>query len=73
MTSTNKMEIAYKIGADHVIDYTQEDFTKSGHKYDLIFGVNGYHSIFDYKRALNTGGKYVMIGGSLPQIFKQCS
>jgi NADPH:quinone reductase-like Zn-dependent oxidoreductase len=70
VTSTNKMKMAHSIGADHVMDYTQEDFTKSGDLYDLIIAVNGYHSIFDYKRALNYRGRYVMIGGSLPQMFQ---
>jgi NADPH:quinone reductase-like Zn-dependent oxidoreductase len=70
VTSTNKLEMAYSIGADHVIDYTKEDFTQSGQLYDLIIAVNGYHSIFDYKRALSSRGRYVMIGGSLPQMFQ---
>jgi NADPH:quinone reductase-like Zn-dependent oxidoreductase len=70
VTSTNKVEMANSIGADHVIDYTQEDFTQSGQLYDLIIAVNGYHSIFDYKRALSSRGMYIMIGGSLPQMFQ---
>lgn len=70
VTSTNKLEMAYSIGADHVIDYTKEDFTQSGQLYDLIIAVNGYHSIFDYKRALSSRGMYVMIGGSLSQMFQ---
>lgn len=68
--STNKLEIAHSIGADHVIDYMQEDFTKEEKLYDVIMGVNGYHSIFDYRSALTPGGMYVMIGGSLSQIFQ---
>jgi NADPH:quinone reductase-like Zn-dependent oxidoreductase len=70
VTSTNKLEMAYSIGADHVIDYTKEDFTQIGQLYDLIIAVNGYHSIFDYKRALSSRGMYVMIGGSLSQMFQ---
>ena len=58
------------IGADHVIDYTEEDFTKSGQLYDLILAVSGYHSIFEYKRALSPKGVYVTIGGSLAQMFQ---
>jgi NADPH:quinone reductase-like Zn-dependent oxidoreductase len=49
--STRKMDTARRIGADHVIDYTREDFTRSGQRYDLILGANVHHSIFDYMRA----------------------
>ncbi len=52
------------IGADQVIDFTQEDFTKNGQRYDLILDFAAYRSIFDYKRALSTKGIYVMVGGS---------
>jgi NADPH:quinone reductase-like Zn-dependent oxidoreductase len=50
------------IGADHVIDYTQEDFTNSGQRYDLILDVVAYRSIFDYKRALSRNGSCVVAG-----------
>jgi NADPH:quinone reductase-like Zn-dependent oxidoreductase len=62
--------MARSIGADQVIDYTQEDFTKSGQRYDLILAVNGYHPISDYKRALSPKGNYVMAGGSMAQMFQ---
>jgi len=55
-------------GADHVIDYTQQDFTKNGERYDLILDLVGHHSIFDYRRALSSSGRYVMVGGSVPLI-----
>jgi NADPH:quinone reductase-like Zn-dependent oxidoreductase len=58
------------IGADQVIDYTQEDFTKSGQHYDLILATAGYRSIFDYKRALSPKGIYVCTGGSMAQVFQ---
>ncbi len=58
------------IGANHVIDYTQEDFTKNGLRYDLIVDVAGYRSIFDYKRALSPTGIYVMVGGSMARILQ---
>jgi len=64
------LDMARSIGADQVIDYTQEDFTKSGQRYDLILAVNGYHPISDYKRALSPKGIYVMIGGSMAQMFQ---
>jgi NADPH:quinone reductase-like Zn-dependent oxidoreductase len=57
-------------GADHVIDYTREDFTKSGQRYDLILAVNGYHPILHYKRALSPKGICVVAGGSMSQIFQ---
>jgi len=63
--STRNVDMVRSIGAHQVIDYTQEDFTKNGQRYDFIFAVNGYHSIFDYKRALSPKGVYVMIGGSM--------
>ena len=62
--STSKMDFVRSLGADHVIDYTQEDFTKNGKHYDLILDVKGYHSIFDYRRALAPNGIYVMAGGT---------
>jgi NADPH:quinone reductase-like Zn-dependent oxidoreductase len=58
------------LGADHVIDYTHEDFTQNGQQYDLILAVNGYHPLSAYKRALAPGGIYVMAGGSPAQIFQ---
>jgi NADPH:quinone reductase-like Zn-dependent oxidoreductase len=68
--STGKLDTARSIGADHVIDYTKEDFTKSGPRYDLIHAANGYHPILDYRRALSPKGIYVMTGGSMAQIFQ---
>ena len=62
--STTKLEMMSSIGADHVIDYKQEDFTKNGLRYDLILDLMGYHSLFDYRRALSPRGIYVMVGGS---------
>ena len=62
--------MARSIGADHVIDYTQEDFTRNQQCYDLILAVNGYHSLSAYKRTLNPQGIYVCAGGTLPQIFQ---
>jgi NADPH:quinone reductase-like Zn-dependent oxidoreductase len=61
--SSRKLDMLRSIGADHVIDYMQEDFTKAGQLYDLILDVVTYHSIFDYKRVLSGNGCYVMLGG----------
>jgi NADPH:quinone reductase-like Zn-dependent oxidoreductase len=51
------------IGADHVIDYTREDFTQSGQRYDLILDIVGNHSLLEYRRALVPHGIFVMVGG----------
>jgi NADPH:quinone reductase-like Zn-dependent oxidoreductase len=68
--STRNLDMVRSIGADHVIDYTQEDFTQSGQRYDLILATAGHRSIFDYRRALSPGGIYVATGGSMSQIFQ---
>ena len=68
--STRNLDMARSIGTDHVIDYTREDFTQNQQHYDLIFAVNGYHSLPAYKRALSPHGIYVCAGGSMAQIFQ---
>ena len=68
--STKKLDMVRSIGADQVIDYTQEDFTQNEQRYDLIIAANGYHSLSDYKRALSPKGIYVMTGGSMAQVFQ---
>ncbi len=66
--STRNLEMVRSIGADRVMDYTREDFARQGQCYDLIVPVNGYHPLQDYWRALNPGGRCVILGGSLRQI-----
>lgn len=68
--STKNLEMVRSIGADHTVDYTKENFTKSGKQYDLILAANGYHPISDYKRALTDNGRYVMTGGATKQMFE---
>jgi NADPH:quinone reductase-like Zn-dependent oxidoreductase len=68
--STPNLDMARSIGADYVIDYTKEDFTKNGQRFDLILAANGYHWIYDYRRALNATGIYVVAGGSFAQMFQ---
>lgn len=68
--STRNLELVRSLGADHVIDYTKEDFTQNVEGYDLILATAGYRSIFDYKRALAPGGYYVATGGEMAQIFQ---
>lgn len=66
--STGKIDIASSIGADHVVDYAKEDFTKSGQRYDLILATAGCNSILDYKRALGPRGIFGFVGG--PRMFQ---
>ncbi len=70
VTSTGNVEQAWSLGADFVIDYTKEDFTKNGRQYDRILAANGYHPISAYSRAVAAGGIYVMTGGSTAQMFQ---
>jgi NADPH:quinone reductase-like Zn-dependent oxidoreductase len=68
--STRKLDMLSSIGADHVIDYTQEDFVRSGLRYDLILDVVASRSIFAYKHALRPEGTYALIGGGNTAIFQ---
>jgi len=76
--STRNVDMVRSIGADHVSDYTQEDFTKTGLRYDLIFDAVGNRSLADCRRALNPKGVYVSVGakrmgrwlGPLPRLVK---
>jgi NADPH:quinone reductase-like Zn-dependent oxidoreductase len=68
--SAAKLDFMRSIGADHVIDYTQEDFTANGKQYDLILDVIGHHSIFAYARALTPNGSYFAVGGSFATILQ---
>jgi NADPH:quinone reductase-like Zn-dependent oxidoreductase len=68
--SPRNLDVARSVGADRVVDYTREDFSRNGERYDLIAAVNGYRSILDYRRALSPGGTYVMLGGSTAQILQ---
>ena len=68
--STRNVDRMHLIGADHVIDYTRDDFTQNGQQYDFILAANGYRPISAYKRALNPGGTYVMTGGTTGQMFE---
>ena len=68
--STKNVEQTSSLGADYIIDYMQEDFTKSNKRYDLILAINGNYPLLAYKRILNQNGIYVMVGGALIQILK---
>ena len=68
--STRNVDKARSLGADHVIDYTRDNFTRLGQRYDLILAANAHHSIIDYRRALSQDGICVFVGGDLAKVFQ---
>src|SRR5712692_262872 len=68
--NTGKLGFMRSLGADHVVDYTREDFTKNGKEYDLILDVVAHRSVFDYERALRPNGSYFAVGGSLATLLQ---
>jgi NADPH:quinone reductase-like Zn-dependent oxidoreductase len=68
--SATKLELIRSVGADHVIDYTRKDFTKTGQRYHRILDVAGGHSILDFRRALEPKGIYVAIPDSVAQLLQ---
>ncbi len=68
--NTGKLDFLRSLGADHVIDYTREDFTKTKNQYDLIIDVISHRSVFDYRRALKPNGTYLFVGGSVATLFQ---
>jgi NADPH:quinone reductase-like Zn-dependent oxidoreductase len=68
--NSRKLDMLRALGADHVIDYNQEDFTKNGLCYDFILDLVAYRSVFAYNRALNSNGNYFVVGGSMATLFQ---
>ena len=68
--NAGKLDFMSSLGADHVIDYTREDFTKNGKQYDMVLDVVAHRSVFAYKRALRPNGSYFMVGGSVATLFQ---
>jgi NADPH:quinone reductase-like Zn-dependent oxidoreductase len=62
VTNLQNLDLVRKLGADHVVDYTKEDFTKNGQHYDLIVDIGAGHSISDYKRIMNPNATFVLVG-----------
>jgi NADPH:quinone reductase-like Zn-dependent oxidoreductase len=68
--NAEKLEFVRSLGADHVIDYRREDFTRTGRTYDVILDLAGYRSATAYRRALRRGGRYLYVGGSMATLFQ---
>ncbi len=63
--SAQKRELMRSLGADHVIDHAEHDFTRNGRRYDLILDMVGRHAILDFRRALAPKGRYLIVGGAV--------
>jgi NADPH:quinone reductase-like Zn-dependent oxidoreductase len=68
--NTEKLEFMRSLGADHVIDYTREDFTRNGRTYDLILDLAARRSVLAYKRSLAPKGRYFYVGGSVATLLQ---
>lgn len=68
--ASHKLDVIRSLGADYVIDFRQEDFTKSGERYDLIIDCQNFRSMIDNRRALEPGGTYAMIGGAMARVYQ---
>jgi len=68
--STPKLDLMRTLGADEVLDYTQQDFTKLGRQWDVILDVKTMRSISTMTRVLERGGLYVTVGGSIPRLLQ---
>jgi NADPH:quinone reductase-like Zn-dependent oxidoreductase len=68
--NAGKLEFMRSLGADHVIDYTREDFTRNGHAYDLILDLAAYRSPLACRKSLTPGGRYLYVGGSVAALLQ---
>jgi len=68
--SSKNVQQTISLGADYVIDYTKEEFAKKDKRYDILLGINGNYPLIAYKKTLTSNGTYVMVGGSISQVFK---
>ena len=68
--NAGKLDFIRSLGADHIVDYTREDFTKSGKQYDLILDLIAHRSVSAYQRALRPNGTYFFVGGSVAVMFQ---
>lgn len=65
VTSTGKLDMVRAIGADHIVDYTREDFTRSGQKYDVIFDLGANHPLSDMRRVMTSKGMWLFAGAAI--------
>jgi NADPH:quinone reductase-like Zn-dependent oxidoreductase len=70
VASTDKLDFVRSLGADHVIDYTKVDYTRTGERYDWIVDVDAHHSVLRWRQALRPKGVYVALGGSVGWLLK---
>jgi NADPH:quinone reductase-like Zn-dependent oxidoreductase len=68
--NAEKLTFMRSLGADHVIDHTRQDFTTTGNGYDLVLDLAGHRSVFDCRRALAPGGRYLFVGGSMSTLLQ---
>ena len=68
--NAGKLDFMRSLGANEVIDYDSEDFTRSDEPYDLVLDLVAHRSVFAYRRALNRGGRYLCVGGSVPTLLR---
>jgi NADPH:quinone reductase-like Zn-dependent oxidoreductase len=68
--AAHKLNVVASVGADHVVDYARQDFTKTGLRYDLIVDCHGIRSMFDIRRTLRPEGTYAMIGGAMSRVYQ---
>jgi NADPH:quinone reductase-like Zn-dependent oxidoreductase len=68
--NAGKLDFMRSLGANDVIDYGSQDFTRSDEPYDLVLDLVAHRSVFAYRKALNRGGRYRCVGGSVPTLLR---